>query len=128
MTGHLHAPASLSSPNDSPDTCGLRGWVAPIAGHLPVSELRRFMTARAYGLSLQWKRSFRLHEQDSSKMYNLKYVCTCSRLWGFCTVCKISLPTTFREPLWVPKRRQTYLTHRAKTPKPRISIRSTVKV
>jgi hypothetical protein len=24
------------------------------------------------------------------------------RLWGFCTVCKISFTTTFREPLWVP--------------------------
>jgi hypothetical protein len=25
-----------------------------------------------------------------------------SRFWGFCTVRKISLPTTFREPLCVP--------------------------
>ena len=24
-----------------------------------------------------------------------------SRFWGFCAVCKISLPTTFRKPLWV---------------------------
>jgi hypothetical protein len=39
------------------------------------------------------------------------FVC---RFWGFCTVCKISLPT--------------YLTHRAKTSKPRISIQYTVKV
>jgi hypothetical protein len=22
--------------------------------------------------------------------------------WGFCTVCRVSLLTTFREPLWVP--------------------------
>ena len=22
--------------------------------------------------------------------------------WGFCTVCKVNFPTTFREPLWVP--------------------------
>ena len=27
---------------------------------------------------------------------------TDSRFWGFCTVCKISLPTTFRELLWIP--------------------------
>ena len=26
---------------------------------------------------------------------------TDSRFWGFSTVCRISLPTTFREPLWV---------------------------
>ena len=22
--------------------------------------------------------------------------------WGFCMVCKVSVPTTFREPLWFP--------------------------
>jgi hypothetical protein len=49
--------------------------------------------------------------------------------WGFCTVCKINSPPTSREPLWFPKRRRkVYLAHRAKTPKPKISIHSTVKV
>ena len=27
---------------------------------------------------------------------------TDSRFWGFGTVCRISMPTAFREPLWVP--------------------------
>jgi hypothetical protein len=71
--------------------------------------------------------------------------------WGFCTVCKINFPTTFREPLWIPslmvisytltchhwrwdplrlpkRRREVYLAHRAKCPKPKISIHSTMKV
>ena len=36
--------------------------------------------------------------------------------WGFCTVCKVNFPTMFREPLWDPKLRKIYLTHRAKFP------------
>jgi hypothetical protein len=32
--------------------------------------------------------------------------------WVFCAVCKVDSPTTFREPLWVPKRRRgIYLTN-----------------
>jgi hypothetical protein len=27
---------------------------------------------------------------------------TDSQFWGFCTVCKISLPMMFQEPPWVP--------------------------
>jgi hypothetical protein len=54
---------------------------------------------------------------------------TDSRFWGFYAACKITLPTTFREPLWVPKRRlQIYHTHRVKTPKTEnlMNIRSIV--
>ena len=36
----------------------------------------------------------------------------------FWTVCEVNFPTTFREPLWVPKRRlKIRLAHRTKTPK-----------
>jgi hypothetical protein len=55
--------------------------------------------------------------------------------WGFFTVCKVHFLTTFRESLWVPSLMVTswtcqdiYLTHRAKSPEPKISIHSTVKV
>jgi hypothetical protein len=56
-------------------------------------------------------------------------------------VCKVNDSTTFREPLWVPsskgkwgpqrlpkRRRVIYFAHRAKSPEPKISIHSTVKV
>jgi hypothetical protein len=41
--------------------------------------------------------------------------------WGSCTVCEVNFLMTFREPLWVPKsRREIHLSHRARTPKPKI--------
>jgi hypothetical protein len=40
--------------------------------------------------------------------------------WGFCTVCKINFPTTFRDPQRLPKRCwEIYLAYRAKSPKPK---------
>jgi hypothetical protein len=41
--------------------------------------------------------------------------------WGFCTMCKIDFLTTFRDPQRLPKRQEMYLTHRAKSPEPKIS-------
>jgi hypothetical protein len=42
-------------------------------------------------------------------------------------VCEVNFPTTFWEPLWVPKRRrEAYLAHRAKPLKSKISTHSTV--
>ena len=39
-------------------------------------------------------------------------------------MCKISFPTTFRDPQRLPKRRrEIYLAHSAKSPKPRISTK-----
>ena len=52
---------------------------------------------------------------------------TDSWFWGFCTVCKINFSTTFRDSQRLPKsRREIYLEHRAKSPKPRISIANAV--
>ena len=28
--------------------------------------------------------------------------CSLFWFWGFCTVCEVNLPVTFRKPLWVP--------------------------
>ena len=42
---------------------------------------------------------------------------------GFCTACELNFPTTFREPMWVPKlRRKIYLAHLAKSLKPEIKL------
>jgi hypothetical protein len=52
--------------------------------------------------------------------------------WGLCTVCEVNLPTTFREPLWVPLKmgltaapetssRNLPHTHSTKSPKPKIN-------
>jgi hypothetical protein len=42
--------------------------------------------------------------------------------YGFCTVCEVNFPTTFRDPQRLPKhRREMYLAHRAKSLKSKIS-------
>jgi hypothetical protein len=43
--------------------------------------------------------------------------------YGFCTVCEVNFPKTFRDPQRLPKpRREIYLARSAKTLKPKISI------
>ena len=64
---------------------------------------------------------------NSASLEIIQAWCLFTDFWfcGFCTVYKVDFLTTFRQSLLVPKRRQEiYLTHRAKSPKPKISIHS----
>ena len=101
-----------------------------------------FSTNFIWQISHSKKNSARYcHKCENAFMYNTRYsfsdfngtsilildfhrgMNTYSWFWGLCTTCKINFPTTFREPPWVPKRRRKiYLTHRAKSPKPRIEL------
>jgi hypothetical protein len=79
----------------------------------------KYLGIVASGLFLNWHRPHYLPSSDTKnnshrRSQSLAGSEFCLWICGFCTVCEVNLPTTFRKPLWVPHSAHTLQSQKKK--------------